>query len=311
MAELFTKTNDGELRKIGDVDSGQISRIKNDANIDDIKAELDSFWTPEKLGKHKQLKEKHGTILLKDLLVSAKVFFEQVKSNKFKFQNFGPFSFGSFLKKAHLDKYVKMEYVDDCLKVTTPRPAIGKGEFLLASCFSNINFRDDSGDLIDSDGNRIEVKGKHATLAGEGPYKQMNKGVLFALYRLFETNTDAKDLNLDVIEDLENKLIDNKQLLPKAMDILQNLETPSRSLTNSMCELFNSKQDLKLVIAATHLYTYLKIQKANYLFALNDNVFWGFAAPKNLEEAYEIISHFNVTGWVAGNKGISITVKNG
>ena len=44
---------------------------------------------------------------------------------------------------------------------------------------------------------------------------------------------------------------------------------------------------------------------------LNDNVFAGFEAPKNLQQAYEIMLHFNVNAWLTGNRGISISMKNG
>lgn len=278
---------------------------------DNLKEEVKAYWTPIKTGKHKDLASKHEAILAKDLKVPAADFFEQVKKNYFKFMNFGPLPLEDFLVKARLDKYVTAEYLADCLKVTTPRPAVGRGEFLLAANFGNINFSSESGDLVDSKGHRIEVKGKHANLGGEGPFRQMNRSLLFAMYNLFDTSTQEKDLNLDVIEDLQKKVLANKQKMPRLMLLLQNLKNPSQSLAREMCELFNSSQDLKLVIASAHFLAYMKLQKANYLFALNDNVFFGFEAPKNLEQAYQVMKHFNINAWVTGNKGISLTVKNG
>ena len=91
-------------------------------------------------------------MLERNLIAKPEDLFEQLNSNKFTFQNFGPIKLVSFLKKAKLDSYLKPEYVEDALKVTTPQPAIGKGEFLLVSCFKNINFAQESGDLIDDAG---------------------------------------------------------------------------------------------------------------------------------------------------------------
>ena len=62
MAEIFTKDNNGEMQKVGNVSADQFSRIQNDANIGDIKKELDDYWTEEKCGKHSDLKAKHGTM---------------------------------------------------------------------------------------------------------------------------------------------------------------------------------------------------------------------------------------------------------
>lgn len=183
--ELFTKDKDGNLEKVNGIH-------------DDVATEVAKYWTPMKAGKHPDLGKKHEAILAKDLKVSGKDFFEQVNQNHFIFQNFGPISLKDFLRKARLDKYVKDEYLDDCLHVTSPQPAIGRGEFLLVANFGNINFADGSGDLVDNDGNRIEVKGKHANLGGKNEwFKQMNRSVLFSLFNLFETGTQEKDLNLE------------------------------------------------------------------------------------------------------------------
>ena len=297
--ELFTKDKDGNLEKVNGIH-------------DDVATEVAQYWTPKKSGKHPDLGKKHEAILAKDLKVSGKDFFEQVNQNHFIFQNFGPISLKDFLRKARLDKYVKDEYLDDCLHVTSPQPAIGRGEFLLVANFGNINFADGSGDLVDNDGNRIEVKGKHANLGGKNEwFKQMNRSVLFSLFNLFETGTQEKDLNLEVIADLEKKVLANKSRMPELMLLLQNLKKPSHSLARQMCVLFNSSRNLKHVIAAAHFLAYMKSQKANYLFALNDNVFSGFEAPKNLQQAYEIMLRFNVNAWLTGNRGISISMKNG
>lgn len=311
MAEIFIKNNNGEMKKVGDADDNQFSRIQNDTNIGDIKKELDAYWTDEKLGKHMDLKAKHGTILLKNLKVPASDFFEQIKKNHFTFQNFGPISLNTFLKKAKIDLYVQPSYIDDCLAVTTPRPAIGRGEFLFVSTFNNIRFAGGKGDLIDANDDRIEVKGKHANFGSDGPYKQMNQSLLYSIYSLFGTNTSEKNLTLDAMNELQTLMIKNPQKQAKVLTLLQNLKQPSTGLTNQMVELFNNTHDLPLTIAATHFLTYMKVQKANYLLALNDKVFWCFKSPTDLSQAATIMKNFNINGWISGNKGISFTVKNG
>ena len=306
--ELYTKDKEGNLKKLGNVKDDQLKNITTDG--EDISTFVKNYWTSEKCGKHKDLASKHESILAKDLKVPAKDFFEQVSQNHFVFQNFGPYSLNDFLKKARLDRFVKPEYLEDCLKVTTPRPTIGKGEFLLAANFSNINFSKESGDLMDSSGNRIEVKGKHSYLGGNEKFRELNDSQMFAIFNIFSVKPEGKDLTIDSIEKLQKLLLQNKEQTKKVMMLLQNLRNPSESLANQMVELFNQSEDLKTTIAASHLFAYMRLQKANFLFALNDNTFSGFAAPKNLKEAFEIMRKFNINAWMIGNSGISITVKN-
>lgn len=308
MAEIYTKDKNGKLKNLGDADLGM---IKNSINAPSLSKHLNSFWTDVKCGKHPELSKKHKAILQNDLLVSPEDLFEQLNKNTFTFQNFGPLPFHSFLKNAKLDSYLKPEYVEHALSVTTHQPAIGKGEFLLVSCFKNINFAQGSGDLVDTDGNRIEVKGSHAPIGGPKGFKQMNKSIMFSVYRLFNTNPDFDDLTMDCANNLELLLKDNPDKTKKVMLLLQNNEHESNNLANDMTELYNKTGHLLEVIAAAHLYAYLKIQNANFLFAVNDKLFAGFTAPKTLSQSYDIIKNFNVNGWTTGNKGITFTLKKG
>ena len=306
MAEIYTKDNNGNLKSLGDADISKVKTIVNGAELSKF---IKDFWTDKKSGKHPELMNKHKAILEADLLVSPKDLFEQLNSNKFIFQNFGPVNIADFLRKAKLDSYLKPEFVNHALNVTTHQPAIGKGEFLLVSCFKNINFAFESGDLIDDDGNRIEVKGNHAPIGGPKGFKQMNKSLMFSIYRLFNTNPDSNDLTMDCAKDLEKKLIDNPSLVRQTMLFLQNNIKESGVLANQMTELFNEKHNLLNIIAAAHLFAYLRLQKANFLLAINDKAFAGFKAPDNLKQSYDIIQHFNVNGWFTGNRGITFTLK--
>jgi len=306
MAEIYTKDNNGNFTSLGNADLNQVRTVVNGGELSKY---LKEFWTEKKCGKHPELMDKHKAILLNDLVVSPKDLFEQLNKNIFTFQNFGPIKLSEFLTKSKLDSYLKPEYLQHALTVTTHQPAIGKGEFLLVSCFKNINFSFESGDLTDDNGNRIEVKGNHSSIAGVNGFKQMNKSIMFSIYRLFNTNPDYEDLTMKCAENLEDLLSNNPEQIKKTMLLLQNNVKESYELANNMTELYNETPHLLDIVAAAHLFVYLKVQNANYLMALNDKAFAGFEAPKTLKQSYEIIKHFNVNGWTTGNKGITFTLK--
>jgi hypothetical protein len=145
---------------------------------------------------------------------------------------------------------------------------------------------------------------------------------MFSIYNLFGTNPDFDNFTMECAEDLQQKLEDNVDPRKKVMLLLQNNHNKSNHLAEEMVELFNNKivsasgeekENLLLnIVAAAHLYAYLKLQKANFLFAINDKVFAGFETPNNLKQSYEIIrNNFKVNGWTTGNRGITFTLKAG
>ncbi len=305
MPEIYTKDKNGNFKSLGNVDA---SNLIDTSSLDKL---VKDFWSDKKSGKHPELAKTHRDILLNTLIAKPEDLFEQLKSNTFTFQNFGPMKIGNFLEKAKLDSYLKPQYVKDCLGVTTHQPAIGKGEFLLVSCFKNINFSNESGDLIDDEGQRIEVKGSHAPIGGPKYFKQINKSIMFSIYRLFNTNPDYEDFTMNCSEDLKQKLIDNPSTIKKVMILLQNNTKESNSLAEDMTALFNETEDLLNIVAAAHLFAYLKLQKAKFLFAINEKSFAGFETPQSLKQSYEIIkNHFKVNGWTTGNRGITFTLKD-
>ena len=315
MPEIYTKDKNGKFKSLGNVN---VSNLIDTSSLDEY---LKAFWADNKSGKHSEMAKKHKDLLNKDLIAKPKDLFDQLNSNRFTFQNFGPFKIANFLAKSKLDSYLKPEYVSDALMITTPQPAIGKGEFLLVSCFKNINFSEESGDLIDDEGHRIEVKGSHAAIGGVKGFDQMNKGIMFSIYNTFGTNPDYDDFTMDCSRDIQQKLIDNNEKCKQVMLLLQNNSNKSNHLADEMVELFNSKindgtdekENLLLnIVAAAHLYAYLKLQNANFLFAINDKVFAGFEAPSTLKQSFEIIkNNFKVNGWTTGNRGITFTLTMG
>lgn len=316
MPEIYTKDQNGKLKSLGNVNVGNL------IDTSTLEKYLKSFWSDNKSGKHSEMAKKHKDLLEHHLIAKPEDLFEQLNANKFTFQNFGPIKLVSFLKKAKLDSYLKPEYVEDALKVTTPQPAIGRGEFLLVSCFKNINFSQESGDLIDEQGRKIEVKGNHAPIGGANGFDQMNKGIMFSIYNLFGTNPDSVDFTMKCSKDIQQKLEDNKDTRKQVMLLLQNNHNKSNHLADEMVEIFNDKIKtgqnkekeylLLNIVAAAHLFAYLKIQNADFLFSVNSTMFAGFERPKTLEESYEtIIKYFKVNGWTTGNTGITITLDKG
>ena len=316
MPEIYTKDQNGNFKSLGNVN---VSNLIDTSSLDKY---LKDFWSDNKSGKHTEMAKKHKDLLERHLIAKPEDLFEQLNSNKFTFQNFGPMKLVNFLSKSKLDSYLKPEYVDDALKITTPQPAIGKGEFLLVSCFKNINFSDTIGDLVDDEGRRIEVKGSHASIGGVKGFDQMNKSIMFSIYNLFGTNPDFDNFTMECAKDLQQKLEDNADPRKKVMLLLQNNHDKSNHLADEMVELFENKmvsateeekENLLLnIVAAAHLYAYLKLQKANFLFSINDKLFAGFEAPSTLKQSYKtIIDNFKVNGWTTGNRGITFTLKAG
>ena len=161
---------------------------------------LPEYWTKKKCGKHSGLAEQHGMLLMKNLLVKPEDLFEQIRQNTFTFKDFSKIPWSDFLKRANLAEYLKSNYINDAMNVTTARPAIGKGEFLFVSCFSNLGFSQGKGDLVDlRNGQAVEFKGIRSTLSGDAKEftgaKQMNKSLIYSVFSFLpkETNFHKKE----------------------------------------------------------------------------------------------------------------------
>ena len=110
-------------------------------NPNNLKDCLTKFWTPKKCGKSGEPEdfiEQHDMILGRTLMADPADLLEQLEENIFNFQKFDMIEWSDFLRRANLAEYLKSDYIRLALDVTTTRPAIGKGEFLFVSCFSNL-----------------------------------------------------------------------------------------------------------------------------------------------------------------------------
>lgn len=311
MPELYSKDDNGQLKKIADVNNDTAHHIVNDINGNVLETKIKEFWSKEKCGKHPEIGKKHKDILNRTLRAKPEDFFEQLNENRFILKTFGPRPLNKFLAEAKIDDYVSQDYIKLCNDVHTPEPAIGKGEFLIVSTYKNINFSFESGDLIDDEGNKIEVKGVKAQFGGDRGFKQMSKNVIFGIFREFESNRNENGLTLEVIDELSLLLQENTEKTKTVMKQLQNMDgISSDRLADDMAAIFSKTKDLKNIIAAAHLMIYAKLQKANYLLAFNDKNYACFKISTSFEDAYEIVkNNFDVNGWTNGDRGITITLR--
>lgn len=311
MAELYTKTKDGQFKKIGDVDNSQANHIKTDINSDKLKDELLKYWTDKRSGKHNDLAAKHYDILKRTLKADPKDFFEQVNTNEFAFGNGKLYNIADILSMAKLGEYVTKDYIKACFDVSVPRPAIGRGEFLLVASFGNLNFASKAGDLIDDKGHRIEFKGIRAPLGNSSYFSIMSPKKLISIYSVFDMHkADHNNMSLEALDELKETIMHNTARTKNVMMQLQNTDEHDEVLARQMADIFLQTKKLPEVIAAAHLFKYLRIMKADYIFAINKKQFASFRTPKTFEDAYElIVNHFSVSGWTDGNSGISITLE--
>lgn len=308
MAQL--EINDKQVN----VDDKTAQLIKNDVNLKKIHEYLEKYWTPKKLGKHHDMAEKHEEIIKNNLKCNVDDFFKDLSKTTFEPGNKGPYNLHSILGKTSLIDDLQPQYIDDCLKVTTTQPAIGKGEFLFAASFTNIGFAKEGGDLVDlKSGKKIECKGVGAILGnGQNPQlKQMRKSVMNGIRSLLETNDVTGDGLDSENANLIKKLIgtDTKKM-KKFFLLTQNLDgRENEGIANQCVKVYLEKKYLLKTIAAAHLYIYMNVEENDYMLMLNGQKFMMFEKPKSVAEAYEIVEHFDISGWKEKETGVKVTLK--
>jgi len=247
---------------------------------------LNEYWTPQKLGKHSnEIANQHGMLLLKNLKTSPEDFFKFLKTTTFTFKPFDVIPWSDVLVRSGLSGYLKDEYVDDALHVTTTRPAIGKGEFLFVSCFSNLGFAPGKGDIIDfNTHDKIEVKGVRATISGDGKrYKQMSNEVITTAMSVYDTSDTIEYFSREYaprFEELINASNCDQEKLIKLLVRLQNVENDSQSqaVAQKFAKLYDPKKpNLFLIVGAMQLYLYMK--EISYLLMVNEHGFKCFKRP--------------------------------
>lgn len=277
---------------------------------------LQKFWTEKKLGKHNtDIANQHGMILLKNLKTEPVELFNVLDKNKFNFQEFDVIPWSDFLRRSHLSDFLKPEYVDDALQVTTTRPAIGKGEFLLVSCFANIGFAKSTGDIVDLQGNKkIEVKGLRATISGDGKnYKLMNNSLITSLFSIYDSSDTVKYFNRDCAERLE-ELVKNSSNDNKLIEVFKRLQNvnasqESESVAKKFVQIYKTTgTKLFNVIGAMQLYMYLN--GIDYLVMVNQLGFKCFALDREPMTYLNMIlkNKIKLSSWETGTRGMEISI---
>ncbi len=289
-------------------------------NSSSLNTLLPNFWTKEKSGKHtpEDLANLHGVLLLKNLKVEPTMFFDEIID--FKFGPISKTSWSEFLNIAQISEYLKPNYVNDALHITTPRPAIGIGEFLFVSCFKNIGFAKTSGDLIDLNTNElIECKGNRAVLSGDNNsvYKEMNDSVMTTICSIFNENLGTDHFNRDAAKEISRLIGKDKDKTLHVFRHLQNLINPIESTAINFAKLYQTENDdLFTVVGAMQIYIYMNLNRGNkknpiypaYLMMANDDGFCCFKRPTTAAEALLIAQNVKLSSWGTGYRGMSVGI---
>lgn len=282
---------------------------------------LQKYWTKKKCGKHPvdDLIMEHGLRIKTFAKVDYQDIFEQIEKNVYSIDSMPRTSWNKFLKEAKLDDFLKPEYVQSTLNVQLARPAVGLGEFLFVSCFGNLAFATESGDLIDTKTNsRIEFKGNRSSFSGDThgniTYQEMNKGILSTIaaqFKEYEEVSNSSSFNKEFCKEIDKKLEDHPEKIEKVLELCQNVMVsgrPSKKLNEMFSMLYRDKKDLFYVVAAMHCYAYLVAQKADYLIFANENGYMCCETPKDALDAWKIVRNVNVTSWPIGKKGFAVSL---
>src|SRR5574344_2109951 len=249
---------------------------------------MSEFWTSKKLGKRPHIAKQAELLYEHYAMCPAAKLLERLMQSTFEFGYYGPIAWKNILEDANLDDCLKPEYVEEALKVTTARPAIGRGEFLFVSIFKNVGFAKEHGDLIDINTNeRVEVKGDYSTI-GNG-----NSRNFFTL----------SQLRLNAVSGTDFKLAQ------KALTMLCNTTYSYAEVIAEALKYYQNSKRLLLTIAAMHLYCYMYLEDSDYLLAVNKDKFMCFDRPNSLYDAAEILKHFELHEWKVGESGIKVSLK--
>lgn len=274
---------------------------------------LPEYWTSIRLGNHEDLANTHGLLLLKHLKTSPDAFFDFLKTSKFDFEKAGTMSWNDFMVRSGLMGYLEEGYLNDALDVTSPRPAIGRGEFLFTSCFSNIGFSSGRGDLVDMDtGKLVEVKGKRATISGDGKkYKMMSGTTIATAFSVYDTGSEAAYFNRSGANHIESCIAedDSETKLVEFLKRMQNIKNESYSVAKAFAKLYNGvKPNLFDIVGAMQLYIYLK--GIDYLLMINDMGFRCFKLDENPSTYINMIGDgkLKLSSWETGERGMEISI---
>lgn len=273
---------------------------------------MNEFWTSKKLGKHPNLAKQAELLYEHYAMCSAEKLLARLLQSTFEFGNYGPIAWANILEEANLDDCLKQEYVEEALKVTTARPAIGKGEFLFVSIFKNVGFAKEKGDLIDINTNeRIEVKGDYSVISNGNSknFFTLDQRRLNALCNLLHISP-IHTINASTCQSIKQVIGIDFKLATQVLTMLRNTVYEYKEVIDEAVNFYKNSKRLLLTIAAMHLYSYMYLEKSNYLLAVNNDKFMCFDKPKSFVETAEILKHFELHEWKIGESGIKVSLKN-
>lgn len=268
---------------------------------------MNEFWTKEKLGKHSTVASIASRLYSTYAMCSPEKLLARLKESTYTFGDTKPVEFKNILMFANLDDCLKPEFVTEALKVTTPRPSIGRGEFLLAALFDNIGFAKHKGDLVDLRTKKMaELKGVSAMIGGE---RQLSDEFLRSVFSHFKMSPPAQ-IDKRACDALQRFCADERSLDYILEAFRNSAQIKVSTIQSAKTNYINRKdKNLYMTIVGMHLYEYLKNEQASYLFALNDKEFRCFNAPINVYDAVETLKYFSIEPWAVGQTDFKITLK--
>jgi hypothetical protein len=230
-----------------------------------------------------------------------------------------------------VSKYFNPIFFDRILntKIKITQPVEGPGENYLWSLFSNLDFAQSKGDLVDTINNyKIEVKGDSGSLGSNTTGREWNEKSSKDLCSLIDTSISEKErtylmksctFGTEVARCLETALKSNPsdQVLEKICYIISNYNDIPKEDIKSFIQLVRLKPDyqniLKLVIAL-HMKLYSEDENFDKLFLFNGgsersiNKLIVMTAKQDIYTLLTDIDKYNITSknWGAGKKGIRI-----
>ena len=290
---------------------------------------LVQYWVKtNRRGKHESMPMEHLKLLNSCLKVHAEDLFEQIYQNKFNPESCNAMqSWGNFLEQAKLKEYLDESYVPMALEITSKQPAIGVGEFLFVSCYCNLAFASDAGDLITLDTKKkIELKGNRSSLSGDRKnYKTMNTSVMTSIYSPFNQNAASANHDhfnrheaMNLAEIIKSHNATDNQVIQMFMHLQNNIDE-SYKLAKCATQLYRQGIDLFTLAGAEQLCNYLYTEHADYLMMTNKEGYVCFQNPiagkslnnitvDDLSNAVRIVNNISLSSWDASTKGMSISI---
>lgn len=305
-------------------------------NEEKLKQLLTQYWIKTgRIGKHSNnIVYSHYNLLNSTLKVKPEDLFEQIYKNKFNPENYlNRCSWSKVISDANLSEYLNEEYIKMALCINDSRPALGKGEFLLVSCFGNLGLAHENGDIITLDSKlKIEMKGKRASLNGDSKqYKEMSKRIMVCVFNSLGLPINSELTNHEhfnrsesiFLNDVIKKHNISDENISKMFMHLQNYNEKllDKQLATCATKLFrqSSNADIFSIVAAEQLCVYAKLEKFNYLTLCNDNGFQCFKTPlknfdneisyEELQNALRIINNLSISSWYTGTKSMEISIQ--